>query len=261
LENGIIGRILKLGAVTFLLFAIFFASIANAKNRITVFAAASMKGAVEAVSELYERQCDCTIVTSFGGSAILARQLFHGTPADIFISADDDWMKWLAKRNSIQIETSRNIAANRLVVAVGTDTDKNTDKNTDWGNLVTQSRIAIGDPRSVPAGRYAKAALQHAGLWVKVESRAVRTENVRVALALVARGEVAAAIVYASDLRVEPRVKSVHMFPSSAHPPIRYPAALVSNARSHSKDFLDFLGSSAAKSVFNDFGFKVEPEN
>lgn len=237
-------------AVAVLFFAT--SSISFAKDRVLVFGAASMKNVLEVIGGEFEKKCACKVVFSFAGSGTLARQIEAGAPADVFISANVEWMEWLKARNAVGVDAIRSVAANRLVVAVERDRQISTPVKPD--QILGQGRIAMADPVSVPAGKYGRQALEKIGLWKRVEKQLVFGENVRVSLALVARGDVTSAIVYRSDLLVEPRVKLAYLFEAKTHAPIKYLAAIVKRNGPGEK-FWKFLRSAKAANIFLKFGF------
>src|SRR5258705_6501782 len=191
-------------------------------------------------------------------SSALAKQIEQGAPADIFVSADTDWMDYATRKKSISEPTRVNLLGNSIVliapkdstidhVAIGPDFD--------LAKLAGNGKIATGDVKAVPVGKYAKAALEKLGAWQAAEPKFAMAESVRAALALVARGEASLGIVYATDARVEPGVKIVGSFPADSHPPIIYPVAATTTARAEAGDYLAFLRSSAAKMIFEKYGF------
>jgi len=211
------------------------ASVAHAAEKVTVFAAASMK----------------EVVASFASSSVLAKQIEQGAPAQIFISADLDWMDYVEKAGAIDKASRKVIAGNALVIATQKDTPKGEAKG-----LLGGGRFAMGDPSNVPAGKYGKAALEKLDVWKDVEKNAVFAENVRVALQYVSRGEVGAAIVYASDRAAAPGLVEAYRFPADSHAPILYPAALVAkNETDAARAFLAFLESDAGQAIIKDKGF------
>lgn len=235
-----------------LLALVLVSTASRAEEPITVFAAASMKDAMEAAAGEYQAAAaGSRVIFSFAASSVLARQIEAGGPADIFISADEQWMDWLAARDLIRHETRRALAGNALVLAAaaGAATVEHP------GILLAAGRFAMGDPAHVPAGRYAKAALEHLGLWERVRSNAVFGENARVALELVRRGEVAAAVVYASDRLAAPELATVLTFPEASHPRIVYPAALVAGGDERAASFLDFLSGETGQRILAAHGF------
>jgi molybdate transport system substrate-binding protein len=189
----------------------------------------------------------------------LAKQIEQGAPAQLFVSADLDWMDYLAQRQPIIEGTRRNLLGNRLVLVTGRDSPQGEvaiGQGFDLAALLGDGRLAVGEVRSVPAGRYAKAALEHLGAWDGVEARLAQAENVRAALALVARGEAPLGIVYTTDAFSDPTVRIIATFPADSHPPILYPAALTAEcANGRAMDFLSYLASPTAKSIFERHGF------
>ncbi len=217
------------------------ATAAQAAEKVTVFAAASMKDVIEQAAKEFKAKDGTEVVASFASSSVLAKQIEQGAPAQIFISADLDWMDYAQKAGTIDAATRKVIAGNALVIA----TQKGTPKG-DAKTLLTAGRFSMGDPSNVPAGKYAKAALEKLDLWKTVQKNAVFAENVRVALQYVSRGEVKAGIVYASDRIAAPDLIEAYRFPASSHEPILYPAALVQkNETPAAKAFLAFLESDA----------------
>ncbi|MEM6463750.1 MAG: molybdate ABC transporter substrate-binding protein [Pseudomonadota bacterium] len=229
-------------------------SLAEAAERTLVFAAASMRDAVEELARSFAREGGHDIVVSVASSGTLARQIETGAPADIYISADPAWMDYLQARGLILSESRVDVAANTLV-AVAQKRGQVAPGTVDRAQVLIAERIAMGDPRHVPAGAYAQQSLVHLGLWQILEPRAVFAENVRVSLALAARGDVDYAIVYGSDARMGKDLDIVYTFASAAHAPIVYPAALTRDAGEKANTFLDYLQSEAARSVFASFGF------
>jgi molybdate transport system substrate-binding protein len=225
---------------------------AASTSGITVFAAASMKDVLEHSAKEYLAAHGVAVVFSFASSSILARQIQAGAAADAFISADEEWMDWLAERDLIQTNSRTVITGNTLVIAAA---PANTARE-DPSELVAD-RFAMGDPAHVPAGRYAQSALETLGLWERVRPNAVLAENVRVALEYARRGEVGAAIVYGSDLQVAPDLTAAYVFPPESHPPITYPAAVVADGSDKAADFIDFLSAEAGQRIFALYGFEA----
>lgn len=227
---------------------------------ITVFAAASLTNAVTAAAKAYEAKSGDSIQISFASSSTLARQIAAGAPADIFISANQKWMDWLAEQDLIATATRHNIVANSLVLIAPKDSTIGPialGKNTDLAALLAEDdRIAVGDPDHVPAGIYAKQALNHLGQWETLSPRLARADNVRAALALVERGEAPLGIVYRTDAAIAADVKIVATFPEDSHPPITYPIALIKDADTDANaKFLAWLLGDDAGKVFADYGF------
>jgi molybdate transport system substrate-binding protein len=214
--------------------------------RVTVFAAASLGGVLQEIAEVYAGE----VTFSFGGSGVIARQVAAGAPADLVVLADPIWMKWLSNQNRIQFEGSANVASNALVV-IG-PTGAAAMMPTHLIARLDGFRLAMGHRDAVPAGSYGRAWLQSAGLWEALKSRLAETDNVRAALALVARGDAPLGIVYATDAQAEPRVQVVYAVPSDSHDAIIYPAAALTLAGA---DFLTHLQSAAALDIFAAHGF------
>lgn len=246
--------------LAFLVLAMAFAVPASAQPRadVTIYAAASLRDALDELAREYERQGRGKAAISYAGSPMLARQIEKGAPADIFISADTDWMDYLAKLGRIRIETRVSLLTNRLVLITpaGTQTTLRIGPRFPLAELLGDRRLAMADPDSVPAGKYGRAALEALGVWNEVAPKIARAENVRAALALVARAETPFGIVYRTDALAEPRVRMVGEFPASLHPPIVYPAAVVPTGRSKiAYEYLRYLRSQAAMAVWQRHGF------
>jgi molybdate transport system substrate-binding protein len=227
---------------------------------ITVFAAASMKNALDEVDELFTKQSGIKVVASFAASSALMKQIEQGAPADVFLSADIDWMDYGVKHNLIKTDTRQDLLGNRLVLIASKDSKIGSvtiAPGFDLAALAGSGRIATGDVRAVPAGLYAKAALEKLGIWPSVESKLAMAENVRAALVLVARGEAPLGIVYETDAKIDPGVKIVGVFPEDSHPPIVYPVAMTKTAKPDAARYLAFLTTPAAKAVFERYGFRV----
>ena len=227
-----------------------------------VFAAASLKNALDDVNAEYQRQTGRKVVVSYGASPTLAKQIESAAPADVFIAADLDWMDYAAQRKLIRPETRRNLLGNRLVLVspAGARQDVKITGGFPLANRLGGGRLAMADPDSVPAGKYGKAALEHLGVWASVQARVARAENVRAALALVSRGEAPLGMVYQTDAAAEAKVKVVGFFPEDSHPPITYPiAAVAASTAGTTAAYLEFLRSAAAKQYFEKQGFTVLP--
>ena len=228
------------------------------EKRLTVFAAASMKNALDDISAAYTAKSGVKIVASYAASPALAKQIEQGAPADIFASADTDWMDYSIGKKTINEPSRVNLLGNSLVLIA--PKDSRLDKVAigpafDLSKLVGDGKIATGDVKSVPAGKYAKAALEKLGAWQAAEPKFAMTENVRAALALVARGEAPLGIVYSTDAKVEPGVKIVGIFPADSHPAIIYPVAATATAKPEAAGYLAFLRTSAARTIFEKYGF------
>jgi molybdate transport system substrate-binding protein len=225
---------------------------------VTVFAAASMKNALDDANAAFAKKTSIKTVASYAATSALMRQIEQGAPADIFASADLQWMDYGLKNKLINPNTRVNLLGNRLVLIAPKDSKIATvklEQGFDLAKLVGDGRIATGEVKSVPVGRYAVAALQKLGMWTSVEKRMAMVENVRVALTLVARGEAALGIVYETDAKVEPGVKIVAHFPADSHPEIVYPVGATVKANAAAPRYIDFLQSGASKSIFEKYGF------
>ena len=225
---------------------------------LVVFAAASMKNALDEVDAAFGKKTGIAVVASYAASSALIKQIEQGAPADVFVSADVDWMNYGAQQHLIKNESRVDLLGNRLVLIA--PKDAKIDHVTiapgfDLAALAGDGRIATGDVRAVPAGLYAKAALEKLGVWRAVEPKLAMAENVRAALVLVARAEAPLGIVYETDAKVEPKVKIIGVFPDDSHPPIIYPVALTADAKPDAAQYLSFLRSQAAKSIFERYGF------
>jgi molybdate transport system substrate-binding protein len=227
---------------------------------VTVFAAASLKEALDEQTRRFETDTGNKVSVAYGGSNALARQIEAGAPADVFVSADLDWMDYLEQRGLLATGSRVNLLRNELVLiepATGR-TALHIGPNFALAAALGAQKLALANPDSVPAGKYARAALTALGVWSAIERQIVRTENVRATLALVARGEAAFGIVYRTDALADRTVRIVDAFPEATHAPIVYPAALLAPARSPgAKLLLDFLRSTAARGVWQKYGFGV----
>ncbi|HEV3498891.1 MAG TPA: molybdate ABC transporter substrate-binding protein [Bradyrhizobium sp.] len=226
---------------------------------LTVFAAASMKNALDDIDAAYTAKSGVKIAASYAASSALAKQIEQGAPADIFLSADTDWMDYTTAKKAIDEPTRVNLLGNSIVLIAPKDSKVDNvaiGSGFDLAKLAGDGKIATADVKSVPVGKYAKASLEKLGAWTAAEPKFAMTENVRAALALVARGEVALGIVYSTDAKVEPGVKIVGTFPPDSHPAIIYPVAATTTAKSEAADYLAFLRSATAKAVFEKYGFK-----
>jgi molybdate transport system substrate-binding protein len=234
-------------------------SLASAAGQpLTVFAAASLTDVLEPIGRAYTAATGVNVRFSFAASSVLARQVEHGAPVDVFISADQEWMDYLQKRDLIAVNTRRDIVSNTLVLVA--PVDGNTALHIAPGFKLAEAlgekgRLAMADPDTVPAGRYAKAALGAMGVWDSVAARVVPGDNVRTALNFVARGEAPLGIVYGTDARSEKKVRVVDTFPADSHPPIRYPAAALGKGSADARGFLKFLGGAEARAAFDKAGF------
>ncbi len=233
-----------------------------AATSITVYAAASLRDALDRIAAAYKIKTGVELKTSYAGSQALARQIEAGAPAEVFLSADVASMDYLADRKLIEQKSRSNLLGNTLVlIAPRSSKLDNVALTKDaFAAALGAGRIATGDIASVPVGRYAKAALEKLGLWSVAEPRFVFADNVRSALAFVALEEAPLGIVYLTDAMSEPKVKVVATFPASSHPPIVYPIALTTSAKGEAPAaFLTFLKGPEAKTIFRDQGFEASP--
>jgi len=232
---------------------------AAADKTITVFAAASMKNALDDVDAAYTARTGVKVTASYAASSVLARQIEQGAPADVFISADTDWMDYATAKKTINEPTRVNLLGNSIVLIAPKDSKLDSitiAQGFDLAKLAGGGRIATGDVKAVPVGKYAKAALEKLGSWRAAAPKFAMAESVRAALTLVARGEAVLGIVYATDAKVEPGVKVVGTFPAESHPAIVYPVAATSTAKPDTNAYLAFLRTTAAKTIFEKYGFK-----
>lgn len=233
------------------------AALADTTQKLTVFAAASLKNALDDVAALYQKRIPEKVVLAYAASSALARQIENGAPADVFVSADLDWMDYLVKRHRIA-RGPVNVLRNELVLiapAANRDNIRIT-RGFALAGLLGNGRLAIADPDYVPAGKYAKAALESLGVWNAVKDKLAQADNVRAALVLVARGEAPAGIVYDTDAKADRRVRVLDRFPINAYPPIIYPAAVLAGAHTaEAQTFLAFLTSMPAQEIFRKYGF------
>lgn len=231
-------------------------------NELLVFAAASLTNALDEIGKAYTRQTQQPVKFSFAASSALARQLESGARADVFFSADLEWMDYVQARNLIDRSSRHNVLSNRLVLVAPADSRIELKIAPGFelaAALGSNGRLATGDPDSVPVGKYARSALTSLGVWNDVADRLVRADNVRSALAFIARGETPLGIVYETDARVEKRVRIVDFFPADSHSPIVYPVAVASNARPSARQFVEFLQSAPAQEIFKKYGFTTTP--
>jgi molybdate transport system substrate-binding protein len=234
-------------------------SAAEHERPFIVFAAASLTEAVTEVSAAFTQETGIAVKTSFAASSVLARQIEAGAPATVFFAADEEWMDYLEKRKLLAPGSRKDVLANQLVLVAPADSTA-TVKITSGPALVQGlggARIATGDPDSVPVGKYAKAALIKLGVWEQVEGRLVRAEDVRSALAFVARGDAPFGIVYLTDAKIEKRVKLLAVFPQDTYPPIRYPIAMTAGAGADASRFVEFVTGKRAGAIFQNYGFAL----
>ncbi|MEQ9861791.1 molybdate ABC transporter substrate-binding protein [Pectobacterium cacticida] len=232
---------------------------AVAKDKVTVFAAASLTNALQDIATQYQKEKNVAVVASYASSSTLARQIEQGAPADLFISADQQWMDYAQDKHLMDTTTRYTLLGNELVViAPKTSAQKNVniDDKTDWKNLLKGGRLAVGDPDHVPAGIYAKEALQHLKVWDELSPLMARANNVRAAMALVEREEAPLGIVYGSDAVASDKVKVIGTFPATSHKPVEYPMAIVKSRNNAAvNDFYNYLKTPEAAAVFKRYGF------
>ena len=226
-----------------------------------VFAAASLKNALDDVAAAYNKKTGQSVAISYAGTATLAKQIEQGAPADIFFSADMTWMDYAVEHKLVKPETRRTLLGNEIVLIVPKDSTAAIAiaPGMDLAGLIgADGHLAMADVNSVPAGTYGKAALESLGVWDSVAAQVVQSENVRLALAFVARGEAQAGIVYATDAAAEPAVKVIGTFPADSHKPILYPVAMTASSTApDAKAFFDFLQSDAAGPAYRKQGFTI----
>jgi molybdate transport system substrate-binding protein len=228
---------------------------AAAAEKLTIFAAASLKNALDAANAAWTKESGKDAVASYAASGALAKQIENAAPADVFISADLDWMEYLAKKNLIKADTRSNLLGNKIVLVAEKDKAKPVEikQGFDLAGLLGGGKLAMGEPKSVPAGKYGMAALEKLGVWKSVESKVVRA-----ALALVSRGEAPYGIVYQTDAAADKGVAIVGTFPADSHPPIIYPIAILAESKNpDASAYLDFLKSDKAAAFFTAQGFTI----
>ncbi len=233
-------------------------SAAAQDKTLTVFAAASMKNALDDINAAFTRQTGVKVVASYAASSALMKQIESGAPADIFASADLDWMNYGSQKKVIKDDTRINLLGNKLVLIAPKDSMLGAvtiRQGFDLARLAGDGRIAAGDVKSVPVGKYAKAALEKLGAWNAAEPKFAMAESVRAALVLVSRGEAPLGIVYETDAKVDPGVKIIGTFPADSHEPITYPVAATITAKPEAAAYLAFLRGPVSKDIFEKYGF------
>jgi molybdate transport system substrate-binding protein len=227
------------------------------KPPITVFAAASLTNVLQELGDGFTKQTSVPVRFSFAASSALARQIENGAPADVFFSADLEWMDYLQTRNLIQRGTRHDALGNRLVLIAPADSKikLKIEPRFPLAKALGTGRLATGDPDSVPVGRYARQALTTLGVWSEVADRMVRADSVRSALAFVDRGEALLGIVYETDALIDKQVRVVDVFPAGSHPPIVYPIALTSAAKPNADKFIAYIRGPAGDVAFKAYGF------
>lgn len=255
---------LRIGLAGLLLISPFVAGAQAQKtdaSSITIFAAASLKNALDNAAKAFEKSASTKSVISYAGSSALAKQIEQGAPADIFISADLDWMDYVQKKKLVKDDTRFNLLGNRLVLIApkSSPVELKITKDFPLSAALGDGRLAMANVKSVPAGKYGSAALEKLGVWGAVQSKVAQADNVRAALALVAQGEAPLGIVYESDAAAEPKVKVVDVFPEDSHPPIIYPIAVLADAKSAAaaSAFIQYLKTPEGQAYFTKEGFTV----
>lgn len=233
-----------------------------AAEKITVFAAASLTNALNEISAQYKKETNVEVVASYASSSTLARQIEQGAPANMFISADQQWMDFAIDKNLMVNDTRYTLLGNELVLIAPKDSkiDKvEINKQTDWKKLLDGGRLAVGDPDHVPVGIYAKEALTYLGAWETVNPLLARTNNVRSGMALVERQEAPLGIVYGSDAVASQKVKVVGIFPADTHKPVEYPMGIVKHQDNKAtRDYYEYLKTPVASEVFKRYGFTTK---
>lgn len=233
---------------------------AEDKRPVVVFAAASLKTALDEIAAAFKKDTGNELTITYASSAVLAKQIEQGAPADVFVSADLQWMDYIEKANLIKPLTRRNLLGNKLVLVEPSDqtTALTIEKDFDLAGATGDGKIAVCSVTSCPGGIYAKEALESLGVWASVEPKLAQADNIRAALSLVSRGEARFGIVYATDAKAEPKVKVVGTFPESTHKPIVYPVALVaSSTNPAAPKAISFLSSQVATKILLAQGFTI----
>ncbi|CUH64347.1 Molybdate-binding periplasmic protein precursor [Thalassovita gelatinovora] len=248
-------------SLAFALFLFFLFPLAASAGQVTVFAAASMKTALEDVAADWQRQSGHKATLSFAGSSALARQIEAGAPADLYLSANSGWMDRLEEQGLLRSGSRSDLLGNQLVL-VGPAGTAPQPLDSTLIDALEGGHLAMALVEAVPAGIYGKAALEYLGLWTDIAPHVAQADNVRAALALVAIGEAPLGIVYATDAQAEPRVDVVAEFPAPSHPPITYPVAILTDSKADTvQAFLDYLKGPVAKKIFLRHGFTEPPQH
>jgi molybdate transport system substrate-binding protein len=236
-------------------------SVASASADVTLFAAASTTNVINDIAKAFAESGGGHVTPSFGSSSTLAKQIENGAPAALFLSADEQWMDYLAGKNLIVAGTRADLLGNSLVMIAPKASTLKVDiaPRFPLADLLGGGRLSVGDPAHVPAGLYAKAALDHLGVWDSVKDHLAIGEDVRAALAFVERGEAPLGIVYGTDAAISDKVKIAAVFPEDSHPPVSYPVALIAGKdNAEARAFLTFLEGPKAKAIFTKYGFTVK---
>jgi molybdate transport system substrate-binding protein len=255
--------LLRLVAIALVGLCITHALAQNESKGPLIFAAASLKDAFDAINAAWTKQSGKSAVISYAASSVLAKQIEEGAPADLYISADLDWMDYLAEQNLIKPDTRFNLLGNTLVLIAPKDSMLEAKIAPDFplASLLGDGKLAMANTESVPAGKYAEAALTKLGVWGSVKDNIAQADNVRAALTLVSRGEAPLGIVYATDANAASNVKVLGTFPADTHKPIIYPAAILAKSQSaDAQAFVSFLKTDTANKLFQDQGFTVLAE-
>jgi molybdate transport system substrate-binding protein len=233
----------------------------KAKPELLVFAAASLTNVLGELSPAFEKKSGVTVKISFAASSALARQIESGAAADVFVSADQEWMDYLQTRNLLSAASRRDLAGNHLVLIAPADSKLKLKIAPKFALAAAlgEGRLSTGDPDTVPVGKYAMGALISLGVWNSVEPKLVRAENVRSAMMFVSRGEAPLGIVYSTDALADSKVRIVDTFPDGTHAPITYPAATTKDARDEAAAYLEYLGSKEAWAIWRKSGFVELP--
>lgn len=254
-------RIVRLGVASALAGIVALATgAALAQEKVTVFAAASLKNALDDVNAACEADVGEKATISYAASSALAKQIEQGAPADIFVSADLAWMSYLSEKKLTRKDTEVRLLGNRIALIAPADSPAATEiaPGFDLAGLLGDGKLAMANVESVPAGKYGRAALEKLGVWASVEDDVAQAENVRAALALVSTGEAPLGIVYLTDAAADPKVKIVATFPEDSHPPIIYPVAEIAGSKDDAAPaFLKCLQSAKARDLFEEQGFTV----
>jgi molybdate transport system substrate-binding protein len=248
-----------LGALCFGIFSATAAFAGGAPSTLLVFAAASLTNALDELGPAYTRATGQPVKFSYAASSALARQMESGARADVFLSADEDWMNYVQQRHLIRSDSRANLLGNRLVLVAPADSTSTLKITANFGlrAALHDGRLAVADPDSVPAGKYARAALTSLGVWDDVADHLVRGDSVRTALAFVDRGESPFGIVYETDALIDRKVRVIDHFPDSSHAPIVYPVAVALEAQPGAQQFVDFLRGPVGRAVFVKYGFTM----
>jgi len=231
------------------------------RQPLLVFGASSLTNVLDEIGAAYTRETGQVVKFSYAASSVLAKQVEAGAKADVFFSADTEWMDYLQSRNLVDKTTRKELLGNRLVLVapVASAVQLKIGPNFPLAATLGKGRLATGDPDSVPVGKYARTALTSLGVWNDVADKLVRAENVRSALAFVARGEAPLGIVYETDAKVDKNVRVVDVFPASSHQPITYPVAATIDAQPGAAKFVTYLRGETAAAAFKKYGFAVLP--